>query len=57
MDEVGHSLTGVFVGLSGLLAQIVHTTMDVAVLMQVIVALALNDAKRLLRSGGIVEID
>ena len=33
-----------------------YSTVDVAVLVQVIVALALNDAQRFLRGGGIVEI-
>jgi hypothetical protein len=33
------------------------TTVDIAVLMQIVVALAVNDAQGFLRSGGIVEID
>ena len=57
MDEIGHGLTSMFVGLGRLLAQVMHSTVDVAVLVQVIVALTLDDAQRLLSGGGIVEID
>ena len=57
MDEIGNGLAGMFVCLGRLLAQIMHPTMDVTVLVQVIVALALNDAQWFLRGGGIVEID
>jgi hypothetical protein len=34
-----------------------HPTVNVAVLVEVIVTLTLDDAQRLLRGGGIVEID
>ena len=57
MDEISYSLSGVFVCLGRLLAQIMHTSVDIAVLVEVIVALALNDAQWFLRGGGIVEID
>ena len=57
MDEISNGLSGMFVGLGRLLAQVMHPTVDVAVLVQVIVALALNDAQGLLRGGGIVEIN
>ena len=57
VDEISNSLAGVFVGLGRLLAQVMHATMDVTVLVQVIVALALNDAQWFLRGGGIVQIN
>ena len=57
MNEVCHGLASVFVSLGGLLAQVMHATMDVAILVQIIVALTLDDVQRFLRSGGIVEID
>ena len=57
VDEIRHGLAGVFVGFGRLLAQIMHTSVDVTVLVQVIVALALNDAQRFLRGGGIVQIN
>ena len=57
VDEIRYGLAGVFVCLGRFLAQIMHTSVDVAVLVQIIVALALNDAQRFLRGGGIVEID
>ena len=56
MDEICNGLSCVFVGLSRLLAQIMYPTMDVAILVQVIFTLALNDTQRLLRGGSIVEI-
>ena len=57
VDEIRHGLASVFVCLGRLLAQIMHTSMDVTVLVQVIVALALNDAQWFLRGGGIVQIN
>lgn len=57
MDEISNGLSGMFVSLGRLLAQIMHSTVNVAVLVQVIVTLTLNDTQRFLRSGGIVEIN
>ena len=56
MDEIGNGLSCVFVSLGRLLAQIMHPSVDVAVLMQVVVSLAVDDTQRLLRGGRIVEI-
>ena len=57
MDEIGNGLARMFVGLGCLLAQVMHPTVNVAVLVQVIVAFTLDNAQRFLRSGGIVKID
>ena len=57
VDEIRHGLAGVFVGFGSLLAEIMHPTVDVAVFVQVIVALALNDAQGFLRGGGVVQIN
>ena len=57
MNKIRHCLAGVFVGFGRLLAQIMHPAVDVAVLVQVIVPLSVDDAQRLLRGGSIVEID
>ena len=56
VDESRHRLTGMFVGFSGHLAEIMNATVDVAVLVQVIVALALDDTQGLLGSRCVVEI-
>ena len=57
VDEISNSLSGMFVCLGRFLAQIMHATMDVTVLVQVIVALALDDAQGFLGGGGIVQIN
>jgi hypothetical protein len=57
MNEIRNGLAGMFVGLSRLLTQVMHPTVDVAIFMQVIVALTLNDTYGFLRSCGIVKID
>ena len=43
VDEIGYRLTGMLVGLRRLLAQIMHPSMNVAILMQVIITLAIDD--------------
>ena len=57
MDEIGNGLASMFVGLSRLLAQVMHPTVNIAVLVQVIVTLTVDDAQGLLRGGCIVKID
>ena len=57
MDKISNGLAGMFVGLSCLLAQIMDSTMDVAILVQVIVTLTLDDAQWLLCGSGIVNIN
>ena len=57
MDEIGHRLTCMLVSLGGFLAQIMHPTVDVAVLVQVIITLAVDDTQRFLCCCGIIEID
>ena len=57
VDEPGHRLAGMFVGLGSHLAEVMHSTVDVAVLVKVIVTLTFNHAQRFLGGRRIVEID
>ena len=56
IDKPGHRLTGVLISLGSHLAEVMHPAVDVAVFMQIVIALALNHTKRFLRRRGVVEI-
>ena len=57
MDEIGNGLTSMLISLCRFLAQVMHPTVDIAVLMQVIVTLTVDDAQWFLCGSRIVEID
>lgn len=56
VDEERHCLARVFVSLCRHLAEIMHPSVYVAVLTQIVIALAFNHAKRFLSGRGVVEI-
>ena len=56
-DVGGQAFAGTFVGSGGAVAQFVQAAVDVAVVLFVIVIEAIQNGSRLLRSGGVVEID
>ena len=57
VEEAGDPLARAFVLLRGAGAQLVHAAMDVAVVALVVPRERLDDGARLLRSGGVIEID
>ncbi len=56
-DERGDLRTGVLEGLTGLSAELVHRASDIGVVIAVVIVDRVDDARRLLRGVGAVEVD
>ena len=57
VDETAHPLTGSLMEVGGLLREVVNATMYIGIHVQVFVAHGIEHTQRLLRCGGVVEVD
>ena len=57
VDETAHPLTGSLMEVGGLLREIVDATMYIGIHVQIFVAHGIEHTQRLLRCGGVVEVD